>query len=142
MDMSLKSFEPGTFIEINDTMKGFRKLGLVTDGGDMYFDEVSDTATPFPIYEALDPQSIGNSLSWGLELADKNASEHRQYSQLQQRLIDAGIDTITAARSLYWAYQNHSYDYSRALAAGKAASAEVTSSRAMMDRIITKTALV
>lgn len=140
MDMRLRTFEPGTFIEINDTMKGFRKLGLVTESGDMYFDDGSDNATPFPIYDALEPRAVGNALSWGLELADRNPAEHKQFSELQQRVLDAGLDTITANRALYWAYQNHVYDYSRALAAGKAASAEVASSRAMMDRIINKAA--
>lgn len=140
MGLKLQTFEPGTFIEINDTMKGFRKLGLVTESGDMYFDDAGDSSTPFPIYVALEPRAVGNALSWALELADADPAEHRQFTALQERLIGAGLDTITAGRALYWAYQNHTYDYGRALAAGKAATAEVTQSRAMMDRIIAKAA--
>lgn len=140
MDMALASFEPGTYIEINDTMKGFRKLGLVADVGTMYFDEASDTATPFPIYAALSPKAVGNVVSWGLELADKNPAEHRQFNELNERLLEAGIDTITLNRAMYWAVTNHSYDYSRALAAGKAATAQVLDSRVMMDRIIKRAA--
>jgi hypothetical protein len=136
--MQLSKFESGTFIELEDTMKGFRKLGLVADNGTMYYDEASDTATPFPIYEALLPVAIGNSLSWGLELASKDKREHNQYSELQQKLIDSGIDTITLARSLFWAYKNHTYDFARALAAGKAATADVMASREMLDRIRAK----
>lgn len=41
MGLKLKTFEPGTFIEINDVMKGFRKLGRVTESGSMYFDDGS-----------------------------------------------------------------------------------------------------
>ncbi|CAH0356020.1 hypothetical protein [Aquabacterium sp. CECT 9606] len=140
MDMALASFEPGTYIEINDTMKGFRKLGLVADVGTMYFDEASETATPFPIYAALAPKAVGNVVSWGLELADKSPVEHRQFNELNERLLEAGIDTITLNRAMHWAVTNHSYDYSRALAAGKAATAQVLDSRVMMDRIIKRAA--
>lgn len=138
MTLNLVKFEPGTFIEISDTMKGFRKLAVVTEGGDMYFDAADETATPFPIYEALEPRNVGNSLSWGLELADKNPAEHKQFGDLHSRLVESGADTLTVNRALYWAVQNHVYDYSRALAAGKAASGEVAASRAMMDNIIAR----
>ncbi|MBY0365167.1 MAG: hypothetical protein K2X12_02910 [Burkholderiaceae bacterium] len=140
MGLKLKTFEPGTFIEINDVMKGFRKLGRVTESGSMYFDDGSKTATPFPIYEALDPVAVGNTLSWGLELADQNPAQHREYVELQERLVNTGLDTFTVARVLYWAYRNRVFDYARALVGGKAATAEVSDSRVMMDRIITKAA--
>lgn len=138
MSLDLAKFEPGTFIEISDTMKGFRKLAVVTEGGDMYFDLADETSTPFPIYAALEPRSVGNSVSWGLELADKNPAEHKLFSELHARLVESGTDTLTMNRALYWAVQNHVYDYSRAFAAGKAASGEVVASRAMMDKIIAR----
>lgn len=140
MDMSLQEFEPGVFIEISDTMHGFRKLALVTDSGDMYFDLINADATPFPIYKALEPRSVGNALSWAFEIAEKDKKEHAQFTALQQRLIDSDLDTITVNRALFWAYQNSNYDYIRAAQAGKEATASVVNSRGSMDRLIQKAA--
>jgi hypothetical protein len=136
MDMNLGNFEPGTYIEIADTMHGFRKLGLVCDSGDMYFDLVDTRATPFPIYLALEPVAIGDTLAWGLELADQNPLEHQKFSILHKRLLDSGLDTLTLGRAAYWAYRNRCYEYNEALAAGRAATQEVVLSRGMMDGLI------
>jgi hypothetical protein len=140
MDMSLKQFEPGIHIEIDDVMHGFRKLVLVTESGDMYFDLMTADTTPFPIYEALNPVAVGNALSWALELAEQSRPDYDQFTALQKRALDSGFDTLTISRSLYWAYQNRSYDYVRALQAGKDATALVASSRGTMDRLIHKAA--
>lgn len=75
-----------------------------------------------------------------MELADQNPAQHREYVELQERLVNTGLDTFTVARVLYWAYRNRVFDYARALVGGKAATAEVSDSRVMMDRIITKAA--
>lgn len=139
--MKIKSFEPNTYIEISDTMKGFRKLALVTPGGDMYYDLANNEASPFPIYEALNPQAAGNALSWGAELATTKPQSYQLFVGLHKHLLIAEIDSITLNRALYWAYKNDSYDYSRALAAGKAATDEVLQSRAMMDGLIYKAAV-
>lgn len=141
MDMSLKTFEPGIFIEISDTMHGFRKLALVTESGDMYFDLMNADTTPFPIYEALEPRAVGNALSWAFEIAEKSKSEHEQFTALQTRLLESDFDSLTISRSLYWAYQNHAYDYVRAAQAGKEATEQVASSRGTMDRLIHKAAI-
>jgi hypothetical protein len=136
--MELVRFEPGTYIEIDDTMKGFRKLARVAEGGTMYYDEVSAEATPFPIYSALKPEGVGDALAWGLRLAEKDQSEHAKYTALQEQMQDAGWDTLSIARGLYWAYSNRVYDFARASAATKAANEEVRQSREMMDRLIRK----
>jgi len=136
MDLKLQQFQPGIYIEISDVMQGFRKIGLVTEGGDMYLDLANDRATPLPIYAAMQPIAIGNSVSWALELADQRPAEHGEFTELQTRVLSEGLDTITANRALYWAYQNHVYDASRAIAAGRAATAQVESSRQMMDGLI------
>lgn len=140
MDMSLVPFEPGALIEISDIMHGFRKLGVVAEGGQMYFDLADADATPCLIYKACQPEAVGNSHSWGLELGEADPAAHKAYSALQQRLLDEGVDTLTLTRALYWAYQNRVFEYGRALAAGKAATEEVRKSRATMDRILSKTA--
>src|ERR1019366_4151327 len=60
MNLKLKRFAPGTFVELTDTVKGFRKMGLVTDSGDMYFDLADAGSTPFPIYETSAPEPAGH----------------------------------------------------------------------------------
>lgn len=139
--MALKHFEPGSYIEITDTIDGFRKVGVVTEGGDMYFDQVTGDCTPFPIYEALEPAGLGNPLSWGLELAETNPAEHASYIKLSETLLAGDLDSLTVARALLWASRNHVYDYSRVLAEARAATNQVAQSRSRMDRIIRKGAL-
>lgn len=140
MTLKLMQFEPGTYIEISDTMGGFRKLGLVTEGGDMYLDDTGPTATPFPIYEALKPVALGNPVSWGLEVLDAHPADHPRFAQLHAQLNASGVDTLTLGRALYWAYTTHTYDYARSLAAGRAATQQVAESRAAMDQLLAKAA--
>lgn len=140
MTLKLLNFEPGTYIEISDTMGGFRKLGLVDDSGVMYFDDAGPSATPFPIYEALKPVALGNPVSWGIEVADAHPKDHSRFAQLHAQLSAEAVDTLTLGRALYWAYTTHTYDFSRALAAGRAATQQVVDSRAGMDRLLGKAA--
>lgn len=141
VELKLEKFEPNTYVELTDGMKGFRKLGLVTEGGDMYFDDAGagTKATPLPIYSYLQPKAVGNLLSWGLELANANADQHTRFVALTEKLLgDSGVDTITAGRALYWAFINRDFDYVKARAAGVAATKQVRESRAVMDRLIEK----
>lgn len=138
MNLKLKRFEPGTFVELTDTVKGFRKLCLVTDSGDMYFDLVGQDATPFPIYEVSIPVAVGNTLSWSLELADKDPARHRVFTSLHAYLVNGKFDSITVARALRWAVLNANFDPRQALAAGLAATEQVRESRAMIDRIASR----
>ena len=140
MNLKLKRFAPGTFVELTDTVKGFRKMGLVTDSGDMYFDLADTGSTPFPIYEISAPEPVGNTLSWSLELADREPLQHRRYTALHAWLVDARVDTLTTARALRWAIQNKNYDTRQALAAGIAATSRVRESREMIDRIVARAA--
>ena len=141
VELKIEKFEAGTYIELTDGMKSFRKLGLVTEGGDMYFDDagVGTKATPLPIYAYLEPRTVGNVLSWGLQLADENPEQHKRFSDLTERLLEeGGVDTITVGRALYWEFLNRNFDYTQARAAGVAATKQVRESRAVMDRLIDK----
>ena len=136
MNLQLQHFEPGTFVELTDTVKGFRKLGLVTESGDMYFDTVDAGATPFPIYAISAPKSVGNTLSWSLELADKDPAGHRAFTALHAYLVEAKADSLTIARALRWAIDNNNFDARQAHPAGRLATALVRDSRMMIDRIV------
>ena len=138
MTLQLRKFEPATFIELTDTVKGFRKLGLVTDSGDMYLDLAEEGSTPFPIYAELNPISVGNTLSWSLQLADKDPKKQGKYAALHAQLVENKIDTITAARALRWSVQNDDFAYLTALGAGRAATDAVRGSRAMIDKIVAR----
>ena len=138
MNLQLKRFAPDTYVELTDTVKGFRKLCLVTGSGDMYVDLIGADSTPFPIYEVSAPVSVGNSLSWSLELADRDPVKHRLFVSLHAYLVSAKVDTITIARTLRWAVQNDNFDVRQACAAGSAATEQVRQSRAMIDRIATR----
>lgn len=140
MSLALKSFQPGTYIELNDTIHGFRKLALVADSGDMYFDLIDEHSTPFPIYEVANPEAAGTVVSWGLDIAANRPAEQVKFAELQARLADVKLDSLTRCRALYFAYKQRDYDFHRALQAGRNATAEVEKSRVVMDRLIHKSA--
>lgn len=77
--MMIRPFDPETLIEIDDITGGFRKLAIVTEAGDGYIDLIDEDATAFPTYQALSPTTVGNSLSWGLELIDQDAGQARAF---------------------------------------------------------------
>ena len=60
--MQFAVFPPEAIIEITDTMRGFRKLGVVAPSGLAYYDLLGDPSgdTAFPIYEAMQPQDVGD----------------------------------------------------------------------------------
>ena len=128
-------FEPDTLIEIDDTMRGFRKLAIVCESGEGCIDLIEEDATAFPTYEALRPLTVGNSLSWGLELIDQDPGQARAFIALQGRLMAAGIDSLTYARALYWAYQTRTFGFAEVLAAGRAATDQVRQSRQFLDQL-------
>lgn len=136
-DMSLGSFEPGSYILINDIMTGIRKMGEVLPSGDRYRDLVGDEKGHFfPIYNASNPEFIGNTLSWAIEAAE--AGNGDVYNTLQEKLLDAKIDRLTAARALYWALTNKNYTYGVALAAGRDLTTQVERSRDLSHGLVAK----
>ena len=100
--MQFAVFPPEAIIEITDTMRGFRKLGVVAPSGLAYYDLLGDPSgdTAFPIYEAMQPQDVGDPTSWAFELVDTDPQAAQQYQELNGRLLDAGIDTLTYYRAL------------------------------------------
>lgn len=137
-NLALARFEPETIIEITDVMRGFRKLGVVTPSGDAYFDlsESEEDATPFPIYEALDPQAAGEELAWSFTLADNSPENAAKFNELMETLLALNLDTITYYRAVKWACDARNFDPDQALAAGRQATDAVRESRAFMDRLI------
>jgi len=136
-DLPLKTFEPDVYIELDDTFTGQRKIARVDETGAAYYDLSGAEATPMPIYEQLKPAEVGNILGWGLWLANHHPTEQPKFAALVDRLIhESGEDPLTYNRAAHWAFQNRSYDYDRALAAGVAATAAVRKGRASMDKIL------
>jgi len=134
--MRAARFEPETLIELDDAMQGFRKLAIVAESGEAYVDLIEDDATPFPTYQALRPVTVGNSLSWAFEILDQRPNEARAFAELQRRLLDAGLDSLTYNRALHWAYQARAYGFTQALRAGREATDQVRQSRMQMDQIV------
>jgi len=136
----LKSFPEGTCVEIDDVIGGFRKLVLVTAGGNMYFDQPMDApnATPLLMYGAMNPVNVGNALQWGLELAGEDAAQHAAFTALQQELLASKCDTLTYNRALYWSVQNRMFDRAQCLAAAAEANDQVKQSRARLDKLLAR----
>ena len=132
----LKQFEPGVYIELNDTFSGTRKLARVTDTGKSYEDLDDAMTTPFPIYEEHTPVEVGNILGWGLYLVDSKPQDHARFKALVDKLIHSGEDVLTYNRAAYWAFRNANYDFDTAISAGRAATEVVLNGRAAMDTII------
>lgn len=130
------TFDPGVYIQLNDTFTGRRKMARVSETGVSYYDLDSDDATPFPIYESLDPTEVGNILGWGLHIVDNTPEKTEDFRQLVERLINAGVDVLTYNRAAYWAFENKIYDFEKALAAGQSETNAITEGRAKMDAII------
>ena len=138
---AVEAFEPGTFIEINDTMTGTRKLALVAHGGTSYVDlDVAD-ATPLPIWEALDPKEAGNMLSWGLFFVDQEPSLYSQFSALCKQLMACGEGYITYNRAAYWAFQNKVFDFDQAMSEARRQTQRVEAGRQALDALVNKQAL-
>lgn len=134
--MKLAQFAPDTLIEIDDTIGGFRKLGIVTESGQAYFDLIESDATPFPIYQTLNPVGIAEPLRWAFEIMDQRPAEFEAYSALQKSLLATGVDSLTYYRSLYWACKAGEYDFTKCLLAGQAATSQVKQSRQQLDGIL------
>lgn len=132
--MKIATFEPESLIELDD-MQGFRKLAIVTGAGDAYVDLIDDDAPAWPLYLALHPVAIGNSLSWSMLTLDQRPIEASPFNALHRRLCAAGLDSLTFNRALYWAFQNRCYGYAEALRAGRAATDQVRQSRQSLDRL-------
>lgn len=134
--MDIAKFAPDVLIEIDDSLQGFRKLGVVTESGQAYIDLAESDATPFPSYQALNPIAIGDPLGWAFEIMDQRPAEFGAYSALQKKLLLAGVDSLTYYRALYWARQVGEYDFTKCLQAGQSATEQVRQSRQQMDNIL------
>lgn len=132
--MRLLAFEPESLIELDD-LQGFRKLAIVAGAGDSYIDLIDEGAPTWPLYQALSPVTIGNSLSWGLMILDQRPIDAEAFNALHRQLGAAGLDSLTFNRALYWAYQEHTYGYAEAFLAGKRATHQVQQSRRSFDRL-------
>ena len=133
---SLKTFEPGSYIELSDVVGGFRKLCLVVEPGNLYFDQSSAGASPFPIYAALDPVDVGGPLAWGLELMQDGGDAYSQYSGLQGHLMDVCPDPLMRARALKWAASTRTFAADLALAAAQNETDLITAARAKLDALV------
>lgn len=136
-DMSLKSLVPGTCVIITDIMTSVRKLCEVTESGNTYID-LSDDPCPFPIYNVMQPVAVGNPVSWAAEATERGAG--KEFVAIEARMIDASVDRMTRLRALYWCSETGTYDYDKALVAGRAATDEVAKSRQYMDSFIRRAA--
>lgn len=132
--MNRVTFEPESLIELDD-LQGFRKLAIVAGAGDSYIDLIDEDAPTWPLYQVLNPVTIGNSLSWGLMILDQCPINAGAFNALHRRLLAAGLDSLTFNRALYWAYQEHAYGYAEALQAGRAATNQVHQSRQSLDHL-------
>lgn len=132
--MEIGRFEPETLIELDD-LRGFRKLAIVAGAGDAYIDLIDEDAPSWPLYQALNPVPIGNSLSWGLMILDQRPIDAGAFNALHRQLAAAGLDSLTFNRALYWAYQEHTYGYAEALQAGRAATDQVYQSRRSLNHL-------
>ena len=138
-DMSTTTFEPETIIEINDTMRGFRKLAIVVGAGNAYVDLLDDD-TPFPDKPLppafLAPAPSGDPLSWSFALADKGPEAAGAFNELMESLLGERLDSLTYYRALKWAFDHHEFDAGKAIQAGREATAKVRESRDYMDHTI------
>lgn len=132
--MDIGHFEPESLIELDD-LQGFRKLAFVAGDGKTYVDLIDDEAPAWPLYLALHPASIGNSLGWSLMILDQRPIEAVPFNALHRRLCAAGLDSLTFNRALYWAFHNRCYSYAEALRAGRASTDQVRQSRQSLDRL-------
>jgi hypothetical protein len=126
-------FEAGVFIRIDDVMSGTRKLARVTETRYSYIDLDGEDASAFPIYKTLNPEEAGNILGWGLYVVDKHPEDHHQWQVLVDRLINCGEGYLTYNRAAHWAFVNRQYDFDKAIAAGKAETAQIAKGRAALD---------
>lgn len=135
---ALTSFEPGVFIRLNDVMTGVRKLARVTENGQAYIDLDNENCTPLPIYTTLQPEEAGNILGWGLYLVDHHPEHHQAWRALCDRLITSGEGVLTYNRAAHWAFVNRTFDFDKAMAAGKEESAAIASGRQTLDDMAQK----
>jgi len=132
---TLKTFEPGRYIRIDDVMSGVRKTALVLEPGDMYLDLDGDDATPFPIYEVLNPEEAGDILSWGFYLIDQHPEHHPAFTALVDKFIASDAGPVFYNRALYWAFTNMNWDYDKAVEEAKKETWQITTGRYLMDTI-------
>lgn len=91
----------------------------------------------------MQPQDVGDPTSWAFELVDATDHAAQQFQELNGRLLDAGIDTLTYYRALKWARDNGRLDdLDAALAAGRGATELVRDSRQYLDGLVASAAVV
>jgi len=136
MALKVMAFEPGVFIEINDSFGGGRKLVRVCEDGESYEDLAEGEPTAYPIFEQLQPAEAGNILGWGLYLTDQHPDEQPRFRALVDGLLASGRDTLTYTRAAHWAFTQRNFDLAAALKAGDDATERVRQGRARMDAVI------
>jgi hypothetical protein len=130
---TLKYFEPGVYIRINDVMTGIRKLARVADSGRSYVDLDTEDCTPLPIYETLQPEEAGNVLGWGLHLVDHKPELYLAWKNLCERLVNSGEGVLTYNRAAHWAFLNLNFDFDQAMEAATVETAVVAGGRKALD---------
>ena len=142
IDVHLKPFGPGAFIEIDDPLTGKRCLVLVCESGREFVEYIDNAnpPTPFPILSELDPVQWGDySVIASNFIVSGDLDAHTAFSDMLVSLCDtpAVADKLTLNRAAKWAFDSGIYDADQAAKAGIAATLEA---RARQEMIAEKAA--
>lgn len=121
--LRLITFEPGTFVELDDPMTGKRRLVLVCSSGTEFVDYIDydAPATPFAILDVFDPVAWGDGAAIGVELLlEGKLAQHEKFSAFYLALCDtgAGGDVLTLNRAIKWAFEKQNFELDNVAAAG------------------------
>lgn len=138
---SVVRFEPGFLIELTDLVGNFRKLGVVSEAGDSYYDLSQTPQQLYPIFSAQNPTNIGSPTDWSFELfatceAKNDFTAHDQYKDVQRRLLSDLDDELLYYRACRWLIESGTYNYDEALKAANDATALVVQSAAHVDAVV------
>lgn len=126
--MTVKHFEPQTYIEIDNPLTGRRIVGLVCDDGSAYLPYLDhdSTATPLPIFDALAPADLPSIQGYRLAIYEKDLTTGDLFSEFVSAVIERlePYDDLTFYRAVKWAVDHGTYDVIKAIDAGKLATSE------------------
>lgn len=135
-NMTIKHFEPQSYIEIDNPLTGRRIIGLVSDDGSAYLPYLDhdQPATPLPIFEQLEPVDAPSIQAFRLAIYQQDMTTGDLFSEFVSAVIERlePYDDLTFYRAVKWAVAHKTYDVIKAIDAGKQATSEA---RALADAI-------
>lgn len=123
LNMELKTFPIGSFIELDDPLTGNRFLAIVCDNGTEFLDYIDgkSPATPLPIFTAMNPIDIGDFRTLKHQILERDYELWETFSEFVSDLLFKipNYDDLRFMRAVKFGFDTGLYDVAMAIQAAE-----------------------